>query len=88
MNRLKHGGVHPGGINVPGGGQPNAAGNRTGQVRENIAKQVIGHDHVIPRRVGHHIDGGGINMVIVHGNIRVFLSHLVDSALPQAAGMH
>src|SRR5699024_9319227 len=52
------------------------------QVGENIAEEVIGHNDVKASRVGDHVDGGGIDMDIVHVNIVVFFGDLVDDSRP------
>jgi len=41
MHRLEHAGVGPGHVEVARCGEPDAAGNRGRQVREDVAEQVV-----------------------------------------------
>ena len=38
-------------------------------------------------RVGDHVDGGGVNVVVVDGDVGVLRAHGRDGASPQVAGV-
>ena len=66
VHRLEHGGELAGGVDVPAGGQSDAAADRGGEVGEDVAEQVVGDDHVEAARVVDQVDGGGIDVGVVH----------------------
>ena len=35
-----------------------------GEVGDDVAEQVVGDDHVETARVGHHVDGGGVDVLV------------------------
>src|SRR5699024_7652233 len=69
VNRLKHTRVRATRVDAATRGEPDPARYGGRQVGENIAEEVIGHNDVKTSRVGDHVDGGGIDMDIVHVNI-------------------
>ncbi len=85
MDRLEHGRVLVGGVDAARCGVSDAADHGTGLVGDDVAEQVVGEDHVEAGRVGHHEDGGRVDVQVVVGDLRVFLGHLVDDALPHVA---
>ena len=87
VHRLKHGGILIGGVNVPGGREADAASDGTCKVGENVTEKVVGDNHVIAAGVSDHVDGGRINMVVVHGHLREFCGNLIHGALPQSTSV-
>src|SRR5690606_28378161 len=86
VHRLEHARVGAGGVDVAAGRQADAAAHRGGQVGDDVAEQVVGDDHVEAARVGHHEDGGRVDVLVGHGDLGELLAHLVHGALPQRAG--
>src|SRR5699024_8913227 len=72
VNRLKHARASAIRIDVSARRESDSARYGGRQVGENIAEEVVGHNDVKASRVGDHVDGGGIDMDIVHVNIIVF----------------
>ncbi len=70
---------------LPDAARPMPPRDRTGDVGDDVAEQVVGDDHVEARRIGHHVDGGGVDVAVrrppTSGNSR---ADLVDRALPQS----
>ena len=85
MDRLEHGRVFVGSVDASGSGIANATDYGAGLVGDDVAEQVVGKDHVETRRIGHHEDGGRVDVQIVVGDFRIFLGDLVDDALPHVA---
>ena len=87
VHGFEHGGVLARGVEVARRAQADAAGDGSGLVGEDVAEQVVGDDDVEARGVGDHVDGGGVDVAVVDGHIRVLLPHLVDDAAPHVAGI-
>ena len=87
MHWLKHGGILFGGIDVPGGREADAASDGTCKVGQNVTEKVVGDNHVIAAGVRDHVDGGGINMVVVHGHLWELSGNLIHGALPQSTSI-
>src|SRR5699024_9562527 len=85
VNGFEHGRVSAGGVDVAGRRGPDAPGHRGGQVGDDVTEEVVGDDHVEPGRVGDHVDGRGIDVAVVHLDVRELRRHLVDGALPESA---
>ena len=87
MDRLEHGRILVGRVDAARSGVADATDHGTGLVGDDVAEEVVGQDHVEAGRVGHHEDGGRVDVQVVVGDLRVFLGHLVDDALPHVAGV-
>ena len=87
MDRLEHGRILVGRVDAARSGVADATDHRTGLVGDDVAEEVVGQDHVEAGRVGHQEDGGRVDVQVVVGDLRVFLGHLVDDALPHVAGV-
>ena len=87
VNRLEHGRELVGGVDAAGGGVAHAAHHGAGLIGQNVAKEVVGENHIETARVGDQEDGGRINVLVVVGDLRVFLADLVDDALPHITGV-
>src|SRR5450432_3843295 len=83
VHRLKHAGRSAGRVDVATCRQADAPGNRGAEVGEDVAEQVVGDDHVEPLRVGHEVDGRGIDMAVVDGNVREIGTDGVNRAGPE-----
>ena len=87
MDRLEHGRILVGRVDAARSGVADATDHGTGLVGDDVAEEVVGQDHVEAGRVGHQEDGGRVDVQVVVGDLRVFLGHLVDDALPHVAGV-
>ena len=67
MNRLEHGRELVGGVDAAGGGVAHAAHHGAGLIGQNVAKEVVGENHIETARVGDQEDGGRINVLVVVG---------------------
>src|SRR5699024_10151211 len=84
---LKHRRVSTGGVNIARRRQADAACYCTCQVGQNVAKEVVGDDDVIARRVGNHVNGCSVDVVVVDFNLREFRCYLINGALPQVTSV-
>ena len=87
VDRLEHGRILVGRVDAARSGVADATDHGTGLVGDDVAEEVVGQDHVEAGRVGHHEDGGRVDVQVVVGDLRVFLGHFVDDALPHVAGV-
>ncbi len=88
VHRLEHRRVGAADVEVAAGREPDAAGDRGGEVGEDVAEQVVGDDHVEALRLGDQEDGRGVDVQVVGGDVGELLADPGDGALPQAAGVH
>ena len=88
VHRLEHAGRRAVRVDVGRRRQPDAAGDRRGEVREDVAEQVVGDDHVEPRRVGDQEDGRRVHVQVVDRHVGELGVHGLDRAAPQVAGVH
>ena len=88
VHRLEH--ARRGAVRVDVGrrGQADAARDRRRQVREDVAEQVVGDDHVEPRRVGDQEDRRRVHVQVVDRHVGELGVHGLDRAAPQVAGVH
>ena len=64
--------------------EPDAAGDGTGEVGEDVAEQVVGDDDVIAVRVLDKNDAGGVDVVVSGGHLGVLRGR--PSRTPSATG--
>ena len=58
------------------------------EVGDNIAEQVVGHDHIEPLGVLHHPHACGVHMGIIPFDVGIFgLAYLVEGTLPEIEGV-
>ena len=86
VHRLEQGRAGARRVEVGRGGVADPPGHRAGQIGDDVAEQVVGHDDVVAARVLHQVDAGGVDVVVVPGDRRVVDGHLVDRPLPEVAG--
>ena len=65
---------------------PDAAGDRATEIGEDVAEEVVGHDHVVALGPLHEVDARRVDVVVARGDVRVLGRHLVERALPEVAG--
>ena len=70
-------------VDVAAGGQADSPGDRGGEVGEDVAKQVVGHDDVEAARVGDQEDRCGIDVQGIDSDVRKLLRHRLHRASPQ-----
>jgi hypothetical protein len=81
----------PGGIDVPAGGDAEAALDHCRKVGDDVAEKIFGDDHVIIFRLLDKPHCGGVDMVVVLLDVFVIgVAHLLVRAHPQipAVGKH
>ena len=88
MNRLEHGRIRAGRVDIPRCSQPDTTGDGPRQVRDNVAEKVIRHDDIKARRVSDHINCRRVDVAIIHLGVGILLGNLIDSPLPQPTGIH
>ena len=62
-------GVVRSGLTLPRRGQADAAGDRGGEVGDDVAEEVVGDDHVEAGRVGGHEDHRRVDVQVVDGDV-------------------
>src|SRR5699024_7604562 len=87
VDRLEHGRVGAGGVDVTAGGQADAAADGGREIRDDVPEQIVGDDHVEAGRVGDQVDHGRVHVRVVDRDLRVLGADLVDDAVPQMAGV-
>jgi hypothetical protein len=65
-----------------------AAGDRGGEVGEDVAEQVRTDDHVEPRRVEHYLGDERVDVLLVPGHGRVPRAGLDHQLVPERHGVH
>src|SRR5262245_63906544 len=88
VHRLEHARRRAVGVDVAAGGQPDAAGDRGGEVGDDVAEQVVGDDDVEPARVGGQEDRRRVDVQVVDGDVGVLLPDGLHGAPPQVARVH
>ena len=73
-------------VEVGRGGEPDPPRHRAGEVREDVAEEVVGDDHVVALGSLHQVDAGCVDVVVVARHAGVLARHLVDHPLPQVTG--
>ena len=86
VDRLEQRGAGARGVQVGARREADAAGDRTGQVREDVAEQVVGHDDAVALGTLDEVDARGVDVVVVDGDVRELRRHLGDDARPEVAG--
>src|SRR6478736_8922557 len=69
VHGLEHRGGRPVGVDVAGGRQADAAGDRGGEVGDDVAEEVVGDDDVEATGVGRHEDRGRVDVQVVGGDL-------------------
>ena len=88
VHRLEHARVGAGDVQIGRCGQPDAAGDRGGQVGQDVAEQVVGHDDVETARVGDQVDHRGVDVRVRDRDLGELHRDLFDDPAPQLAGVH
>ena len=88
VHRLEHARRRPGRIDVAARRESDTTSDRRTQVGEDVAEQVVGHDDVEALRIGHEVDGRGIDVAVVDRNVGEVGRDCLDRAGPQIAGVH
>src|SRR5581483_990957 len=79
VHRLEHARVAPADVQVAAGGKSDTTGDGGGHV---------GDDLIEPARVGHHVDRGGVDVLVGDAHVGVLERHLLHDSRPQTAGVH
>src|SRR5699024_6861047 len=59
----------------------------TCQVGQNVAEEVVSDNDVIARRVGNHVNGCSVDVVVVDFDVWKFRCDLINGALPQVTSV-
>ena len=86
VDRLEQRRAGAGRIQVRRGGPPDPAGDRTTEVGEDVAEEVVGDDHVVALRALDEVDARGVDVVVAGRDVRVLGRDLVERPLPEIAG--
>ena len=73
------------GFRFRGCGPPDAPADRTPEVGEDVAEQVVGDNDVVLLGALHEMDARSVDVVIARRDVRVLRGHDVERALPQVA---
>ena len=65
VHRLEQRRPGAGRVQVGRGGEADAPADRAGQVGQDVAEEVVGHDDVVAARLLHQVDAGGVDVVVV-----------------------
>ena len=87
MNRLEHAREVSVWVDISRSTKTNSAPDSSSQVGDDVAKQVVGNNHVEALRVGNHEDSGGVDVKVVNLHARVFLCNKVNCVLPKPSGV-
>ena len=87
MYGLEHGGELANGVDVAACRVANTAGDRTCEVGDDVAEEVVGDDHVKAGGVGDHEDGGRVNVQVVGLNLGEFSRDFGEVAVVEATGV-
>jgi len=85
VNRFEHRRIRPGGVDIAAGRQPDSATYRRCEIGDDVAEQVVGDDDIESSRVGHHEDGGGVDVLVADLNVGELGADLGHGARPQPA---
>ena len=64
MHWFKHRRTRSIGVEIARRGKPNSTGDRSAEIGEDVAEQVVGNDDVVTLRVFNEVDTSSIDMVI------------------------
>src|SRR5450755_1892872 len=74
-------------MNIPARRHPQSSLKRRGQVRNDVAKHVVGYDYVELPRVADNLHAQSIYEHMLGSDLRILFSHFLEYALPQATRM-
>ena len=80
-------GYVPLGVDAAAGRQPDAAGDGGGDVGEDVAEEVVGDHHVVALRLGHQEHRGGVDVLVLRGDVGVLGGDRGEGAGPEPAGV-
>src|SRR5579863_6560470 len=74
-------------MNIPAGRHAEATLQSSGEVGDDVAEHIIGHNHVERPRISDHLHAEGVHAHVLHGDLRKFAAYFFEHALPQATGV-
>src|SRR5580693_8409083 len=83
MYRLEHRRLP--GMNIPAGRHAEAALQSGGEVGDDVAEHIVGHDHIEPARIADHLQAQRVYVHVLRRDLRMLAAYLLKDALPQAA---
>src|SRR6267143_634555 len=74
-------------MNIPAGGHAQPALQPGGQVGDDVAEHVVGHDYVELARVAHHLGAECVHVHVLGGDLGILFAYFLEYTLPQAPGV-
>src|SRR5687767_12860817 len=74
------------GVDVPRGGDADGAGRGRAEVREDVAEEVGGDNHVEALGVQHHLDGEAVDVILVCLYVTIALLDFGEAFIPVRHG--
>ena len=74
-------------MNVAAGRHTESTLESRGEVGDDVAEHVIGHDHVERLRLAHHLQAESVDIHVLSADIGILGCDLLEDALPQASGI-
>ncbi len=87
MDRFEHGGEVALGIEIGGGRDAEAAGERGSEIAQYVCVQVAGDDDIDALGLQHHARGHGVDQLAAPADIGIFLRHLGGDLVPHHHGV-
>ena len=74
-------------MNISAGGHAQAALQSGGEVGDDVAEHIIGHDYIERARVAHHLHAESVHVHVLRRDLGMLSAYFFEDALPQAAGV-
>jgi len=72
-------------MNVSRSSEAEPALNRGAEICQNVAKQIVADDHVILRRIEHHVHRHRIDVLMIRSDLCISGSDFLENTLPEIA---
>ncbi|BAK13564.1 probable tartrate dehydrogenase/decarboxylase [Pantoea ananatis AJ13355] len=86
VHRFKQAGEFAFRIDIGRRRDANGAGAGRAEIRQDIAKQIAGNHHIKPVGMQHKIGGKNINMIFIHLDLGIVLTHRLNAVIPVGHG--
>src|SRR6185369_16156187 len=73
------------GMNIARGSEAEPALNRRAEISQNVAEEIVTDDHVVLRRIEHHVHRHRVDVLVIRGNLRITSRNFLENTLPQIA---
>src|SRR5271165_2609085 len=75
------------GMNIPTGRHTQPSLQPGGEIGDDVAEHVVGHDYIKRPRIAHQVHAERIHIHVLRRDLRMLAAHFLEHALPQAAGV-